>query len=451
MEPSTYEQRQSIRQLPSEELRGRQLVKLNELLAKILPHNRFYAEKLAAANLPLTSWEDLCRLPFTFKEELKGGRESLAAVCVGHGESSDAKDSRPRAAGHEFAANLTWPVERYVRFHQTSGTQGRPMPVLDTAEDWQWWLSTWQYVLDAAEVTPADRVLFPFSFGPFIGFWSAFEACLARGCLAIPSGGMKTLARLELIRTTRATVFFCTPSYTMRMAEVAADNQIDPSALQVRRIIVSGEPGGSLPDVQKRIGAVWNARVIDHAGASEVGPWGFADREGRGLYINEAEFLPEFLSLATGGPAEEGELSELVLTSLGRAGSPVIRYRTGDLVHPSWKPSQNGDCRFVLLEGGVLGRADDMLVVRGVNIFPSSIDQIVRAFPEVIEYRATVVRHGEMDALQVQIEDRLSDPSRVARDLHLRLGLKVDVECVPAGTLPRFEGKGKRFVDGRKT
>ena len=420
-------ERQQIRQLPREELRARQLDRLNKLLATILPHNRFYVEKLAAVHLPLTSWDDLCRLPFTFKEELKGS-----------------------PLGGEFAANLTWPVERYVRFHQTSGTQGRPMPVLDTAEDWEWWLSTWQYVLDAADITPDDRVLFPFSFGPFIGFWSAFEACLARGCLVIPSGGMKTLARLELIRTSRATVFFCTPSYTMRMAEVAFDNQIDPTALQVRRIIVSGEPGGSLPDVQKRIGAVWNARVIDHAGASEVGPWGFADLDGRGLYINEAEFLPEFLSLATGGPAEEGELSELVLTGLGRVGSPVIRYRTGDLVRPIWKSAPNADCRFVLLEGGVLGRSDDMLVVRGVNIFPSSIDQIVRAFPEVIEYRATVVRHGEMDALEVQIEDRLSDPTRVARDLHLRLGLKVDVQCVPPGTLPRFEGKGKRFIDGRK-
>jgi phenylacetate-CoA ligase len=424
--PSPSE-RQHFRQLPREELRGRQLARLNELLEKILPHNRFYAEKLSAANRPLSSWEDLSRLPFTFKEELKGS-----------------------PLGGEFSANLTWPVEQYVRFHQTSGTHGRPMPVLDTAEDWEWWLATWQYVLDAAEITAQDRVLFPFSFGPFIGFWSAFEACLARRCLVIPSGGMKTWARLELIRTSRATVFFCTPSYALRMAEVAGENQIDPSALQVRRIIVSGEPGGSLPDVRKRIEGVWKARVIDHAGASEVGPWGFADREGRGLFINEAEFLPEFLSLATGGPAEEGELSELVLTNLGRAGSPVIRYRTGDLVRPSWKTAPADDCRFVLLEGGVLGRVDDMLVVRGVNIFPSSIDQIVRAFPEVIEYRATVVRHGEMDALRVEIEDRLSDPTRVAHDLHLRLGLKVDVQCVPPGTLPRFEGKGKRFIDGRK-
>jgi len=259
---------------------------------------------------------------------------------------------------------------------------------------------------------------------------------------------MRTMARLELLRLTRATVMFCTPSYVMRMAEVAADNQIDPTSLQVRRIIVSGEPGGSLPDVQRRISSAWNARVIDHAGASEVGPWGFADREGRGLYVNEAEFLPEFLSLSTGEAAAQGELSELVLTTLGRAGSPVIRYRTGDLVRPTWP--DRADCGFVLLEGGVLGRADDMLVVRGVNIFPSSIEQIVRGFPEVVEYRATVVKHGEMDALAVEIEDRLSEPSRVARDLQLRLGLKVDVQCVPLGSLPRFEGKGKRFIDGRK-
>lgn len=418
-------ERQRVRLLPREELRSRQLERFNELIETILPHNKFYAKKFGAVPLPLKSWDDLARLPFTFKEELVAPAE-----------------------GSEFAANLTWPPSNYVRFHQTSGTRGKPMAVLDTFEDWQWWLGTWQYVLDSAEIERKDRVLFPFSFGPFIGFWSAFEACLSRGCLVIPTGGLRTLARLELLRLSRANVMFCPPSYVMRMAEVAAENQIDPASLHVRRIIVSGEPGGSLPDVQRRIASAWKARVIDHAGASEVGPWGFADPEGRGLFVNESEFLPEFLSLSSGEAAKEGELSELVLTSLGRAGSPVIRYRTGDLVRPVWE--LQGECRFVLLDGGVLGRADDMLVVRGINIFPSSIDQIVRAFPEVVEYRATVVKHGEMDALQVEIEDRLEDPSRVARDLHLRLGLKVDVQCVPAGSLPRFEGKGKRFIDGRK-
>jgi phenylacetate-CoA ligase len=188
--------------------------------------------------------------------------------------------------------------------------------------------------------------------------------------------------------------------------------------------------------------------VIDHAGASEIGPWGFGDRAGRGVYILETEFIAEFLSLATGAPAEDGELAELVLTSLGRIGSPVIRYRTGDIVRP--RRDAGSDIRFALLEGGVLGRADDMLIVRGVNIFPSSVEQILRSFPEIVEYRVTALRHGSLDALVVEIEDRLEAPERVARELTLRLGLKIEVRCVPLGSLPRFEGKGKRFHDQRQ-
>jgi phenylacetate-CoA ligase len=167
------------------------------------------------------------------------------------------------------------------------------------------------------------------------------------------------------------------------------------------------------------------------------------------LFVIETEFVAEFLSLATGGPAEDGELAEMVLTSLGRFGSPVIRYRTGDVVRPRF-PNGGAD-RFVLLEGGILGRADDMLIVRGVNIFPSSVEQILRAFPEVVEFRVAITKQGNLDALSVEIEDRLSDAERVARELQLRLGLKVDVHCVPLGSLPRYEGKGKRFHDQRLT
>jgi phenylacetate-CoA ligase len=140
-------------------------------------------------------------------------------------------------------------------------------------------------------------------------------------------------------------------------------------------------------------------------------------------------------------------LSELVLTSLGRRGSPLIRYRTGDLVRPQF--NAGGDCKFVMLAGGVLGRADNMLVVRGVNVFPSSIEHILRAFPEVVEFRVTAHKAGVMDTLAVEVEDRLSQPDRIARELQLRLGLKIDVQQVPLGTLPRFEGKGNRFVDRR--
>jgi phenylacetate-CoA ligase len=422
---TTFQDRRRLEQMPREELARHQLARLNELLAEVVRHNRFYAEKLAQIDLPLESLGELSRLPFTFKDELV---------------------TAPSA--NEFAANRTYSLARYVRYHHTSGTRGRPMPVIDTPEDWQWWVETWQFVLDAAEVGPEDRAFLAFSFGPFIGFWSAHDAAVARGTLVIPGGGMSTLARLEMIRRTRATVLFCTPSYALRLAETAADNQIDPASLDIRRIVVAGEPGGSVPAVRKRIEHTWNARVIDHAGASEIGPWGYGDSIGRGLYVVETEFIAEFLALESGGSATDGQLAELVLTSLGRFGSPVIRYRTGDIVRPRFEPA--GANRFVMLEGGVLGRTDDMLVVRGVNVFPSSVEQILRTFPEIVEYRVTIHRQNSMDLLAIEVEDRLQQPDRVARELQVRLGLKVDVRCVPLGSLPRFEGKGKRFIDQRE-
>lgn len=409
--------------LPPEALRAWQLERLNKLLIEVIPSNRFYVEKLGKLVRPLVSLDQLAEMPFTFKEEL--------VTAPAHGE---------------FAANLTYPLERYVRYHHTSGTRGRPMPVLDTAEDWEWWVETWQYMLDAAEVRAGDRAILAFSFGPFIGFWSAHDASVERGLMVIPTGGMSSRARLEMMRTCEATVLFCTPSYALHLTEVAHENQIEPRSLKVRKIIVAGEPGGSVPATRQRIENAWNAQLTDHAGASEVGPWGFS-RDDRGLHIIESEFIAEFLSIATGENARDGELSELVLTSLGRRGSPLIRYRTGDLVRPRFNAP--GDCRFVLLEGGVLGRADNMLVVRGVNVFPSSIEHILRGFPEVIEFRVTASKAGAMDSLAVEVEDRLGQPERIARELQLRLGLKIEVQTVPVGTLPRFEGKGKRFVDRR--
>jgi phenylacetate-CoA ligase len=334
-----------------------------------------------------------------------------------------------------------------VRCHQTSGTQGRPLTVLDTAGDWQWWLDAWQFVLDAAMITPSDRVLLAFSFAPFVGLWSAFDALVARGALVIPGGGLSSLARVELIQRTRATAVFCTPTYALRLAHVAAEHSIDLHEMAVEKIVVAGEPGGSLPAFRDRIEAAWGARVVDHAGATEVGPWGFADSAGRGLHVNESEFIAEFFSVETGEKAASGELSHLVLTALGRRGAPVIRYRTVDLVRPFWLQSSAN--RFVLLEGGVLGRADDMMVIRGVNIYPSAIEQILHGFPEVVEYRMTVRKRDELVELVVDVEDHLMRPERIAEELRLKLGLKVEVHAVPPMSLPRFEGKGHRFIDER--
>ncbi len=427
MHPTTIAERRTRQALDGRALERYQLDRLNQLLDRILPANPFYNRKLAGAQRPIESLDDFAQLPYTFKEALMSAATGHTRTCC-----SDT---------HTFGR------ARYVHYHQTSGTRGRPLPVLDTAEDWQWWLECWQYILDAAEVQSGDCVFMAFSFGPFVGFWSAYDAAIARGCLVVPGGGTNTLGRLELMRTSGADVVCCTPSYALRMAEVGSQHHIDCATLGVRTLILAGEPGGSIPAVRERIESAWQARVLDHAGATEVGPWGYGDADGVGLHIIESEFIAEFLSIEHGGPAGEGELSELVLTNLGRVGAPVLRYRTGDLVRPSW--TRPGSTRFVHLPGGILGRRDDMLIIRGVNVFPSAIDQIVRSFPEVVEYRATAHKLHEMDQLSIEIEDRLEQPRRVAEEMRLRLGLKVEVNCVPLGSLPRFEGKGQRLLDQR--
>ncbi len=416
------QERRSYEVLDRAAIQASQLKRLNQLLDSILPENQFYAEKLGS-QLKLDDLSALSNLPFTTKAELA-----------------------PTDSDSDFARNLTYDVDRYVRFHRTSGTSGRPMGVLDTASDWQWWIDTWQYVLDAASITANDRVFMAFSFGPFIGFWSAHEAVTSRAALAIPGGGLSSEARLDLILRSNATALFCTPTYALRLAEVAAQNGVNIADSAVTRIVVAGEPGGSIPSVRGRIENAWNAIVIDHAGASEVGPWGYPNADRTGLHICEAEFIAEFVDPETGQAANGANPSELVLTTLGRTGCPVIRYRTGDLVQPVYPDSGN---RFVMLQGGVLGRSDDMLVIRGVNVFPSGIEGILRELPSVIEFRLIAQRDGEMDSLLIEVEDQNDDSDAIAGLLESRLGLRIDVACVELNSLPRFEAKGRRFVDQR--
>ena len=399
----------------------------------------------------LTSLTELSKLPFTAKQDL-------------------INESDP--AG--FAKNLTFAPDAYTRFHRTSGTSGRPMIVLDTQEDWKWWMEAWQYVLDSIELISSDRVMMAFSFGPFIGFWSAFDAVAERGAMVIPTGAMTSLARLELIQSTSPTVVFCTPSYAIHLAQVAEAHGINLSdhASSVKRIVVAGEPGGSIPATKAKIESAWDAVVIDHCGASEVGPWGFtcptsqtAEEDAlvtHGIFVNEAEFIAEFIPIkdrsseVTDQPAKailssaeapgQGTF-ELVLTCLGRTGSPIIRYRTGDVVIPVW--DHDHSCRFVKLAGGVLARSDDMMIIRGVNVFPSSIEQILRKFPEVVEYRTTAFKQGAMDQLKIEIEASTNDIDLIRLELQNKLGFRVEVDLVANQSLPRFEAKGKRFIDNR--
>ena len=273
MDPQAFQRRRHLERLDAYQLAQHQLAGLNRLLETILPHNRFYARKLAGIILPCDSLESFRQLPFTYKAEL-----------ISEGQAGSP------------AANLTWPPDRYVRFHRTSGTCGGPIAVLDTHADWQWWVDTWQFVLDAAEVTSRDRALMAFSFGPFIGFWSACDALTARGAMVIPGGGLNTRGRLELLCSSGATLLCCTPSYALHMAEEAAQIQLDIARSDIRCLIVAGEPGGSVPAVRERLETAWGASVVDHSGATEVGPWGYADAARKGLHIVESEFIAEFLS-----------------------------------------------------------------------------------------------------------------------------------------------------------
>jgi phenylacetate-CoA ligase len=413
------------------DLHEHQLRRLNALFTSILPSNRFYRAKLGTT-LRVSCVEDLADLPLTTKADLAADQ-----------------DTHP-----PFGTDLTYPLDRYTKLHQTSGTTGRaPIRWLDTAESWKWWARCWGYVYRGAGVGPGDRILFAFSFGPFIGFWAAFAGADQVGALTIPTGGMSTDQRVIQIVQTDATVLCCTPTYALRLAEVAAEMGIDLASSSIRATIHAGEPGASIPATRARIEAMYGARCYDHTGMTELGATGFTCQHQSGVHLIESEFIAETIDPATLQPVAPGERGELVMTNLGRAGSPLIRYRTGDLVELETEPCPCGRT-FVRLRGGILGRADDMVTVRGVNIFPSAIEGIVRSYREVAEYRIELRRNREMDDLRViierapalSVEDGEALAHRVAEELHRHLALRIDCTCADPGTLPRFQLKAKRLV-----
>jgi phenylacetate-CoA ligase len=364
----------------------------------------------------------------------------------------DQRDNPP------YGTNLTYLVERYARCHQTSGTSGAPLRWLDTTESWNWMLGNWEQVLRAAGATRSDRVLCAFSFGPFLGFWLAYEAALRLGCLCIPGGGLGSAARLRLILDHAITVLCCTPTYGIHLAEVAAREKIDLSASPVRLMVVAGEPGGSIPATRQRLAELWpGIRVFDHHGMTETGPASFECPARPGvLHIIEAGFIPEVVDPASGVALSPGQTGELVLTTLGRTGSPLLRYRTGDLVKPSLDVVCECGRSDLALEGGILGRSDDMVIVRGVNIYPSAVEEIIREMPEILEYAVRVDESNALSEMAVQIEPvpECADPESVARALQQKFeaawSLRVPVTAVAAGSLPRYELKAKRWTKVKK-
>jgi phenylacetate-CoA ligase len=405
--------------------------KLAAMMTRVMAGNAFYRARLGGVRFDALK-DPIEALPFTTRQELE----------------------EDQVAHPPYGSNLSLPRERYTRVHQTSGSSGRPLRWLDTAENWTWWKKLWGIIFAAAGIGAGDRLAFPFSFGPFVGFWGAFEAATALGRFVIAAGGMSTSARLRLILENQATVICCTPTYALRMAEVAAAEGIDIAGSAVRGIIVAGEPGGHVAGTRQRIEAAWKARVFDHTGMTEIGPLGFECLENpEDVHLIESESIIEVVEPGSGTVigGEEAE-GELVVTNLGRGDSPVIRYRTGDHVKLA-----RGRCAcgrwMARMRGGILGRIDDMFVVSGNNVFPSAIEAVVRRFPEVAEFGVELMQNGSALA-KVLVKIELAPAvmggeqlvQRVARELHETLLLKADVRLEPCGSLPRFEMKAKRFV-----
>lgn len=415
--------------MPRAELQALQLQKLQALLDETWGKNAFYTRKFQEQGLhphDVRALDDLALLPFTLKRELV----------------QDQSDNAP------YGTNLTYPLNRYVRYHQTSGTTGAPLRVLDTDASWDWWGKCWAFVLSGAGVCEGDKLFAAFSFGPFIGFWAAVEGARKIGAMMIPGGGRDSIQRLELMRDAGATAICCTPTYALRLLEVARENNFDMNTLNVRATIHAGEPGASIPETKARIETGWRAKCFDHAGASEVGAHSFSCEQQAGIHLIESEFIAEVLDRETGKPVAPGAVGELVITNLGRIGFPIIRYRTGDLVRLNTAPCQCGRT-FARFEGGVLGRADDMTTVRGVNVYPMAIENLIVRFPEVLEYRITVTRVREMDEMEIEVE--LSDdadrdiPNAISQLVYSMLSFRPTLRVVEHGVLPRFEMKAKRF------
>jgi len=398
-----------------DELRALQLARLQAGVSHLLRTNAFWRSRLTS----LRGWDDFSRLPLTTKGELIADQ----------------------AAHPPFGTNLTYPVERYVRVHQTSGSSGdRPLRWLDTAESWAWWLSIWSdHVYRAAGVGAGDRVFFAFSFGPFIGFWSAFGGAERLGALAISGAGMSTEQRVRSVIDLEATVLLSTPTYALRMVDVARELGADLASSALRVTIHAGEPGASIPATRAAIESAYGASCYDHTGMTELGPTGHSCSQRDGIHLIESEFIFEVLD-SSGRPADEGEL---VATNLGRWGMPLIRYRTGDRVYSSREQCSCGS-PFLKLAGGIR----DMFTVRGVNLFPSQVEDIVRRHAQVVEFAIERRRERQMDEVTVLVEIDGPDMStdRLEADLRQALGARLECRVVPSGTLPRSELKSKRVI-----
>jgi len=428
--------------LPRDELRRLQHFKLKRLCEWAHARSVFHRRRWDAAGFhpdQLKTVDDIRRIPFMTREEWMDA------------QMEDPPFGTLPAAHRDLA----------IRYHLTSGTTGRiPLRVLDSTKDWEWIAEMWAYGLWGFGLRPNDVVLFAFSYGTFIGFWGAHYACEKIGCLVLPSGGATSEARVKTIVEMGVTTVCSTPTYALRMWQAASEMGIDLARdSTVDKVIVSGEPAGSIPAVKRQLEAAWGAKVGDTAGMTEIGTIMIFEcsRQPGGTHIIEDNFIEETIAHDGDRPVPYGERAERVVTSFGRGFIPLIRYRTKDLVvklpHSECGCGRTGD----LYQGGIQGRWDDMKLIRGTNVYPRAVESIVRECTSVDEFQILLTRDGMQDEITILVELKPGREEhwsvlhgRLCKDLpDAHEGLRFNIELAQPNSLPRFELKAKRLVDKR--
>lgn len=354
---------------------------------------------------------------------------------------------------------LCVPLEEVTEYRQTSGTTGQPVYQPDTWQDWEWWAECWAYLLWAQGYRSADRVFIPFGYNVFVAFWAGHYGAEKIGCEVVPGGVLDTKSRILKIQELGATALMGTPTYILGMADTARNQMgIDPAKLTINKITCAGEPGAGIPSTKKRIETAWNAKVYDHAGATEIGAWSYeCSHQPRGMHVNEAFFLVEIEDIDTGeiitGPGKRGKM---IITALDRMAQPCVRFDSKDIIE--WA-SESCSCgrTFRVIKGGVVGRADDITKVKGVLLAPSAIEEVVRSINGLgDEYEVIVEKAGDAEKITLKVElmpgstDRQSIESKLTDQLRLKTNLRYDLIFCDYGTLERYEVKAKRFKDMRK-
>lgn len=408
-----------------------QLNQLNTLAKALRGRNPFHDERLK--NLPnklrdVHDWSEM--VPFTLRADYQ----------------QDQQEHPP------YGSNWTAEAEA-VLLSTTSGTSTQPIFWRDDKEGMKWLAGNWKKVYQTAGLKTSDVAMFAWSFGPQLMEWTAIDAARRFGMMCLPVGSINTVGRLKMIIDCRVSVLFCTPSYALRLGEIAREENIDLSQSCLRRIIVGGEPGGSITATRQRIEKVWpGARVLDTYCLTETGPVAYpcpvhADT----LHILSDSFYAEVVAPESDNKMQPGFVGELILTTLGRHASPALRFRTGDLVKRGPRAQCSCGSFDLALEGGIIGRLDNLVFVRGISVYPSAVEELIRRHPQVLEYRVEVKSRRSMTEMAVKLElvAGTDKPQKIAKTLALEMqtafGLKIPVEILPEGSLERGESSARRW------